>query len=263
MLHLGKAGVTLDDNPRFLLWLNYVDMYSGLRYRSFSDDQVLQLLQKSNSDEQLVALLQSLRKVPSRKASAEQMQIYLFEESAASRELLNAAWLQSRETPENVYKMLHLERARLNVGKLEENSKFLQWFKYTEMYWPPAERDVRTFNFLVEKYGKTNFHLAPLLQSLKQTSNLDNLGDNLQNFLFMTWLDKNFTPKFVQSQLALPWGTTIFKLPKNDVLYRALEEYTIYYTARRGKEDVQKIVNGLFANDMPDEALAAAMKLLH
>lgn len=72
---------------------------------------------------------------------------------------------------------------------------------------------------------------------------------------------QKFTPRYVGKQLALPWGTTIFALEKDHIFYRALEEYTIYYTARRGGEELLKTVRGLFASNKPDEALDAAMKL--
>ncbi|EGZ21190.1 hypothetical protein PHYSODRAFT_285571 [Phytophthora sojae] len=261
VLHLGEAAAKLDNNPRFLLWLKYVDMYANLKFRSFSDHQIVVLLRKSHSDEKLVTLSQSLRRIPARKNLAEMMQRYLIEDSASSRPLLIAAWRESLETPDEVFKILYPNGATLPADKLPDNSQFLQWFKYTETYWPVDTRDLSTFKFLEQKFGDSDMHIALLFQAVKQRQELETLGDSLQSLLFNTWVDKKFTPGFVQSQLALPWGIAIFKLGKGDVFYRALEEYTIHYTGKLGGKEVLKTVRGLFANDKPDEALAIATNL--
>ncbi|EGZ21213.1 hypothetical protein PHYSODRAFT_285572 [Phytophthora sojae] len=261
MLRFGEAATKLDDNPRFLLWLNYVDMYRKLELRSFSDEKIIHLLLKFQSEARLVSLSLSLREIPARKNLADLMQFYLVEGSASSRKLLNEAWLKSRETPQSVFKILRLDRARLPVDKLPDNSKFLLWFKYCEMHWPAGERDLRTFKFLQSYYDDSEMHIALLFQAVQQRPELGDLGDNLQSFLFKKWVDKKFTPGFVRSKLALPWGTAIFKLDKDNVFYRALEEYTVYYTAIWGDQKVLKTVRGLFANDEPYEALAVAMSL--
>ncbi|KAG6611490.1 pleiotropic drug resistance protein ABC superfamily [Phytophthora cinnamomi] len=172
------------------------------------------------------------------------------------------AWLKSGDTPEEVFNILLLQETKIKPFKLEDNSRFLPWFKYTEMYHrTSAEGDLQTYNFLRSRYATSEFELAPLFQSLKQMPGMDALGENLQSFLFLSWMKKGFKPKFVQSQLSLPLQTTIFELPKDHVLYRALEEYTIFYTASRGGEQVLKTVRGLFADNKPYEALTTAMKV--
>ncbi|GMF46870.1 unnamed protein product [Phytophthora fragariaefolia] len=193
------------------------------------------------------------------------MQIYLFESSPHSRKLLNEPWLKSRESPENVFNMLHLSGARLN-GDLKESSKLLQWFRYTELYRSSmgshSFTDFEAYQFLRSVFQNGKIDLSLLFQSLKQTSGLEKLGDNMQTFLFQSWIrNDNFTPKYVKSQLALPWGTAIFELRKDDVMYRTLEEYTIFYAEKRGGHDAIRAVRTLFTEDKPNDALALAKKL--
>ncbi|EGZ21194.1 hypothetical protein PHYSODRAFT_299032 [Phytophthora sojae] len=201
--------------------------------------------------------------------------------SPSAQKVANKLWLKSQTDPTLVFNMLHLGEASVKLDenprfllwlnyvdtgqdKLKDNSKFLQWFQYSKTYWSTVSRDpsdLQTFNSLLNKYKYSEIELVRLFQALKQRPELATLGDNLPTFLFKKWLDKKFTPRYVGKQLALPWGTTIFALEKDHIFYRALEEYTIYYTARRGGEELLKTVRGLFASNKPDEALDAAMKL--
>lgn len=78
-LRLGEASVTrLDDNPKFLQWLEYVDLYRAkLGKHWFSDLDVFNLLKKTTPEAELAALLQSIKQVPGMKKSADMMQQFL------------------------------------------------------------------------------------------------------------------------------------------------------------------------------------------
>ncbi|KAF4134330.1 RXLR phytopathogen effector protein WY-domain [Phytophthora infestans] len=110
-VHVVKSGAKLDGNRSFLVWFLYVKQYRIKRGGDFfyGDDVLLDLLRKTKSEEELVRLFQSLRQNPAFKDIAEKMKIDMVLSSASSHRLVNAAWLNSRETPEEVFKILRLK----------------------------------------------------------------------------------------------------------------------------------------------------------
>ncbi|KAE8883908.1 hypothetical protein PF002_g26758 [Phytophthora fragariae] len=233
ILRLGEAGAKLDDNPKFLQWLKYVEKYSNLQYRSYSNNKVFDLLRKTNSDEELVVLFQSLRRASGMEDVADSMQRILFLSSPSIHRLLNEAWLKSHETPVNVFNIL-----RLGEPKAERNSMLLQWLKYTEMYRSTMGGDAfstsKTYQFVLDAFPeKLPSQFAELFQLVKRTPDLKNLGGKMQNYLFKSLVDEKFTPETFRGQLGVPGVTPVFELRKDDSVYKALEDFTVFYTVER------------------------------
>ncbi|KAE9291519.1 hypothetical protein PR003_g25011 [Phytophthora rubi] len=259
-LRLHTSGAKID-KPTFLQWMQHVEKYRAEKgFYSFSDLRVFELLRASKSDEELVALFQALRRLPGKKDFANQMERFLFESSVPSHKLLIKAWLKSGQTPADTFYILNLRDARF-----EGNQKFLQWLRFTEEYKASVRggkhSDLRTYNFLMrERPLELDLYFATLFQWVRQTPDLKKVGENLQTYLFQSWVSRGSSPKSIGSLLAIPDGNYVLMLPKDDARYKALEAYTIYYAAERSGQTAKKAVTDLFAMDKRVEALAAAMK---
>lgn len=71
--------------------------------------------------------------------------------SASSHRLVNAAWLNSRETPEEVFKILRLKGEAFE--SLNRSHLFIQWLRYTKSYRAVVDdliNDVQTLNLLLK-----------------------------------------------------------------------------------------------------------------
>ncbi|KAG3095598.1 hypothetical protein PI124_g16003 [Phytophthora idaei] len=63
-LDLRKTGVKLANNPAFLQWVKYVDMYNAKKGNLwFSENSIFKLLQKSKPEAELVVFFHSLQQV--------------------------------------------------------------------------------------------------------------------------------------------------------------------------------------------------------
>ncbi|OWY96336.1 RxLR effector protein [Phytophthora megakarya] len=261
MLNLAHARVKLDNNARFIQWFQYVLRYRQKELRWFDDDKIFKLLQKSKSEDDLVTLFHNLRQVPELKNLADKMQRMLWK-SPSSHELMSQIWLKTSETPNEVFKILNLKSATLDV----HNKKFLQWLRYTELY--RAEKGVNSFSelqtmhFLLDaKPIETQF--GTVFQKLKQFPDLEKLAENMQIYLFERSIHVlKYNPKHFGDLLVnpSPWKSILTE-PKNDATFQTLEAYTLKYAKALGGDDAEGIVKTLFAKDEPIAAIEAAMKV--
>ncbi|KAH7469321.1 RxLR effector protein [Phytophthora ramorum] len=77
ILKLGKAGEKLDENPKFLQWLHYVQSFQ--RQGHFPDYSVYFLLRDHMPEATVATLLQSLKQVPGVELLAKKVQVVQFE----------------------------------------------------------------------------------------------------------------------------------------------------------------------------------------
>ncbi|POM81355.1 RxLR effector family [Phytophthora palmivora] len=258
-LRFAEANVNLNNNPAFIQWLQYV-----LKYRAkndnfgFSNDYLFDILRNAKPEAELVTLFQSLRQVPGMKADT--MQKYMILSSASSHRLMNDVWLKSRQTPTEVFNILGLRNM-----KLEGNPLFIQWLRYTKLYQSNAAfSDLQALTFLKEEKPLLGAPLGIILQSMKGIGDIENLAQSMQTQLFRNWInDAHIKPQAFGYLLAIPYHDWryILNLPKFDLRYTTLEAYTLQYAADRGGEHVLKEVSSLFANNYPEAALVAAMKV--
>ncbi|KAG6970676.1 hypothetical protein JG687_00002489 [Phytophthora cactorum] len=256
-----KAGTKLDETPIFRQWQKYVETYRAKNaVTSFTDFDMFVLLQKTMPDENMVTLLHSLRKTPVMKDHADNMQRILFMMSKTSHKTMNTVWLQSRETPEEVFKILRLAKAPM--GAFDETPELVQWLRYIKMYRDHIKEsvfsDAQIVRFLTEaKPLRSGWEFATLFQSLKDVPDLKKLAENMQTYQFRDLLRMKISPEIVTRMLA---NTDVVRLPKNDHRY-TWEAYILYYAERRGGETMLEKVKTFFTNDNPVDALTAVTKL--
>ncbi|KAL3663567.1 hypothetical protein V7S43_011454 [Phytophthora oleae] len=262
---LAKYSTKLNDNPAFFKWIGYVNKYWTTYGDSlFSEDAMLVLLLKSKPEDELVAAFHSMRSVPEMKNLADKMQTKLFMTSTSSHDAMNQVWLASRESPKEVFGIL-------NIGKrsLKDNPMAIQWLKYIKRYrakiGDSAFSDSEAVLFVMEAtYSVQAQKFGVLLQSFKKIPDLKILAENMQTSLFRQWIDvKKLTPDELGSLMVSPHGSwkTVLRLPKSDPRFQALETYTVQYAARLNEKTMTEKVKMLFANNDPEGALAAAMKM--
>ncbi|EGZ21186.1 hypothetical protein PHYSODRAFT_313506 [Phytophthora sojae] len=166
-LCLGEASMArLNDNPKFIQWLDYVELYrSKWGKRWFTDLEVFNFLRQTTPGAELAAVLQSIRLVPGMKKSAEKMQKFLIRASPpAIHSWLDAVWLGAGETPQSVFNIL-----RLGKTPLADRHQFLQWLRFTEKYkakmGASSYSDRQTLNFLLKGRLTPDVNLAGFFQT--------------------------------------------------------------------------------------------------
>ncbi|KAG3024821.1 hypothetical protein PC128_g8719 [Phytophthora cactorum] len=205
-LRLQEAGTKLDETPIFRQWQKYVETYRAKNaVTSFTDFDMFVLLQKTMPDENMVTLLHSLRKTPVMKDHADNMQRILFMMSKTSHKTMNTVWLQSRETPEEVFKILRLAKAPM--GAFDETPELVQWLRYIKMYRDHIKEsvfsDAQIVRFLTEaKPLRSGWEFATLFQSLKDVPDLKKLAENMQTYQFRDLLRMKISPEIVTRMLA-------------------------------------------------------------
>ncbi|OWZ06019.1 RxLR effector protein [Phytophthora megakarya] len=261
-LHLAEAGVKLDNNPTFIRWLQYVHQYRKKKLSWFNDVEIVELLRKSQSDNDLVTLFHNLRQVPGMKNLADELQGFLLSKSPSSNQLMHQVWLNSDEAPEEVFKILKLQGAKLDV----DNKFFLDWLRYTELY--RAEKGTNTFTELQTMHyvltAKPSTMYEPfgtVFQTLKNFPELKNLAESMQTSLFKKSIQLQVDPKHFGDLLENPatWKSIVAR-PTNDATFETLKAYTLKYAQDLGGNDALGKVKALFASNDPEAALAAAMK---
>ncbi|OWZ08754.1 RxLR effector protein [Phytophthora megakarya] len=262
MLHLGKTIGKLDDNPTFLPWLQYINLYRNKwGDHTFPDDALLGLLKDTRPEDEVVALLQWMKHVPGMKTRAESMQLYLFEylSSSSTHKLMNEAWLQSRENPKNVFRVL-------NRAERVENRGIIQWFRYTELYRAEVKAsysEAQALRFLEDAKASMNgAQIGTLLQAIKEVPDLKNTAERMQSLLFRKFIRVYHTdPRDMASLFMLPWNSwgTILVMNKSDPAYKAWEAYTLQYAASWGGPTLKMQVGQFFAKENPEAALNAVL----
>ncbi|ETM55641.1 hypothetical protein L914_01172, partial [Phytophthora nicotianae] len=130
---------------------------------------------------------------------------------------------ESRETPEEVLKILQLKGAIF-----DDNPLLQQWFRYTEMYRAKMGNKAFTESQILqvlldaqplakeEQSGK-------LFESLKEVPDLKNIAGNLQSYLFQKIiLVKEESSKSYGDSLMKPYDSweSLLKLPKSGMFIR-------------------------------------------
>ncbi|POM78226.1 Secreted RxLR effector peptide protein [Phytophthora palmivora] len=257
MLQLESAGAKLGDTPMFPQWLKYVEMYRARK--GYSDWNMLHLFLKTMPEGDAVKLVHWLRQVPGMKNDADEMQNLLFLKSKNSRKFMRDTWLKAGERPEEVYKILHLEKAPMRA--FSDNAKLYQWLRYIKLY--RAEKynsfsNAQLYGFLIpKKENSMNYgELGALFQMVKEVPDLKNIGEGIQFTLFKILMSKNCEPKRYLSLLEIPYP---FPLKREDPRFRTLKAYTLQFAKERSGKEVLEKVKTLFANGNPEGALTAAV----
>lgn len=246
-LHVVKTGGKLEGNKEFIRWLQYVNRYKATRRVKFGEDELLSLLMKTRAEEELVSLFQSLRQYPDITKMASDMQASMILSSASSHRLINEAWLMSRETPGEVFKILRL--GDNSISRLENNPLFIQWLRYVTMYRAVHGRIWKHYLSVSRLYHNLNF----LIQSLQNFPDLEKLALSLQTHLYRKWMiEIQLTP----SELLGLLETT--RVARSDPKYRNLEAYTMYFAESRGGTPLLNKLKTLFTDVDPYAALSAA-----
>ncbi|KAL3669809.1 hypothetical protein V7S43_005186 [Phytophthora oleae] len=129
---LKLAKTNLQNNAVFEQWLQYVYKFRAAKGENkFSDQRLFNLLWDSHYHaDDLVPLFQSLTHVQGMKSLARTMQLHLFEVAPQNtRNMMNKAWLQGLNTPDDVFHILLLEK-----NALESQQRLPQWLKFAEIY---------------------------------------------------------------------------------------------------------------------------------
>ncbi|KAL3658917.1 hypothetical protein V7S43_016058 [Phytophthora oleae] len=137
MLQLEKAGDTLFQNPLFSAWIKYADDFR-LRY-SETELATMSTLINHYSDETVAKMIMAASEDPSTKMLAKRLQ------SELQRD-----WLFSRQSPNDVFIMMNLDRT---LDKLLENPLFDIWYQYglyvnkmnIKANWNPIAALLRTY----------------------------------------------------------------------------------------------------------------------
>lgn len=247
----------LNDNPKFIQWLDYVELYrSKWGKRWFTDLEVFNFLRQTTPGAELAAVLQSIRLVPGMKKSAEKMQKFLIRASPpAIHSWLDAVWLGAGETPQSVFNIL-----RLGKTPLADRHQFLQWLRFTEKYkakmGASSYSDRQTLNFLLKGRLTPDVNLAGFSSRLTRLD-LKRLGDSLERNLFRRWM-ATVEPKGIARLVNIE--DSITERFKSDPGYKVLEAYTLRFAAEKnGKETLAKVRELLAANNI-NAALTAAVK---
>ncbi|KAG1691573.1 hypothetical protein DVH05_026868 [Phytophthora capsici] len=262
---LKLANTNLQNNAVFEQWLQYVYKFRAANGEDkFTDQRLFNLLRKSqNHPDDLVPLFQSLTHVQGMKDLARTMQLKLFESGYQStRNLMNKAWLQGLDTPDDVFHILLLEK-----NALESQQRLPQWLKFAEMY--KTQNKISSWknelNLLLKTPHEKETEFGLLFQSLKKTEGIETIAAKMEAQLFNRWIKTDtMTPDKVGVMLASPTNTNwkrIFEfLPVTEPRHVLLESYTVAYAASRGGK-VLKSVEKLFANNQPVAALERAIKV--
>ncbi|KAG6974746.1 hypothetical protein JG688_00002891 [Phytophthora aleatoria] len=141
------------------------------------------------------------------------MQPYMILSSASSHKLVNEAWLDSRETPQQVFKIL-----RLKYQTLDSNPLFIQWLRYVKLYKAQPEgasfSDVQVLNILLKKKITSDTEIGTLFQSIKEIPDLE-LAKSLQTHLYRKWMVGSSSRPTLESLLGPIHSRIDFsKLPK-------------------------------------------------
>ncbi|KAF4044442.1 hypothetical protein GN244_ATG03149 [Phytophthora infestans] len=237
----------LDDSTEFMSWLQYVLRYrSKMGETSFSDAIFAALLRNAKPDEEVLELLQSLRRVDGMKGLVDRLQTHLFETYPSMHNLMNGAWLHSRQNPRELFNLV------LPPNGFQDQY-LIQWLRYTEMYKTAMGVDsfpVSQMNELFLRHWSIP-SLVERLQSIKNIPDLEKLAESMQAQVFHGLYAKS-TPKDFQNRWVSPLVT------KSDPLYGTLKEYTLWYAAQRGGEGTVERVKTLFGKNKINAALDAA-----
>ncbi|KAK1942241.1 hypothetical protein P3T76_006563 [Phytophthora citrophthora] len=263
-LRLKEAGSKLDEAPVFHQWLKYVDSYRSMKGNHwFNDLEMLELFRKTMPEENVVTLLHLLRQTPRMKTHADTMQRFLFLKSQSSHQLMLNVWLKAKERPEKVYNMLGL--SNVAMSGYHSNAMVIQWLRYTKLFRDKTSNHafsgIQTVHFLKkERPLLSDWDLATLFQVLKETPDLKRQAENMQMYLFRSWVKDDFKPKSVAMRLAVPYSVDVVSLPKSDPKHLTWEAFTLYFAKYEGGEAMLRRVKEAFANGNPTGALAATVK---
>lgn len=179
------------------------------------------------------------------------MQASMILSSASSHRLINEAWLMSRETPGEVFKILRL--GDNSISRLDNNPLFIQWLRYVTMYRAVHGGDPFANLEALFKRFSTVPQFGTLIQSLQNIPDLEKLALSLQTHLYRKWMiEIQLTP----SELLGLLETT--RVARSDFKYRNLEAYTMYFAESRGGTPLLNKLKTLFTDGDPYAALSAA-----
>ncbi|EEY59965.1 secreted RxLR effector peptide protein, putative [Phytophthora infestans T30-4] len=97
----------LNHSPEFMDWLRYVlKLRRKMGETSFSDAKFASLLRNAKPDEEILELLHAVRRVKGMKNLVDQLQTHLFQIYPSIHNMMNQAWLNSRESPKELFSLL-------------------------------------------------------------------------------------------------------------------------------------------------------------
>ncbi|EGZ21154.1 hypothetical protein PHYSODRAFT_299007 [Phytophthora sojae] len=181
--------------------------------------------------------------------------------SPASRTAMNSAWAKSGVKPEEVYRILRIGQP--GEEAMATSTSFRQWLWYIEKYRVKMGDDAITdlqigtmLNKKVPYLDQVTLFQSVKEQLLKQDSNLivTMLAENLQCNAFQRLIDMNATPARFEMMIDTPLSL----LKKEDIRYRAVETFTLYFAAAKGGDAALKQVKMLLKNNDLKAAVDAA-----
>ncbi|KAL3658914.1 hypothetical protein V7S43_016055 [Phytophthora oleae] len=185
MLQLEKAGEKLFENPLFSAWIKYADDFR-LVHRE-TQLETMTTLMKHYDDDALAKMIMAAYDVPSTKNLARRLHA----------ELLRG-WLQRRETPDDVYFLLKLDKVQ---DKLLETPLFDVWGKFMISYNqmnPKTKYDFVTT--LTYRFGGDK-ELSTMLMAAEKVPSTKAIAAALQDLQIARWLNKMKSPAQVSSFL--------------------------------------------------------------
>ncbi|KAF4149242.1 hypothetical protein GN958_ATG01553 [Phytophthora infestans] len=219
----------------------------------FSTHHLFNLLwRNAESKGDLVQLFQSLSRVEGMKDLAHTMQLYMFQASKSTRNVMNTVWLQAFETPAEVFTTLRLAD---NTFENFNRPNLIGWLRYSKDYSKSVGFSTKdTLDLLMKAPHKRDTDFGLLFLSLKKESSIQKdagvmkLVEKLQAQLFKNWMDSKMTPDLIAGRVVSSATTNwerVFSLPITDPKFKLVEEYTLKYAANEGGDLLARVRNCL------------------
>ncbi|KAH7469378.1 RxLR effector protein PSR2 [Phytophthora ramorum] len=186
LLQLNRGVDNLLVNPNLSIWVKYMN-YLG---KNGHDDEAVMIktFMAHYSDKALSQMLTTAKKVPDTKVVATKLQTELL-----------GAWQTSKKTPEDVFKLLQLDKA---VDGILTNPMLRTWMKYMDDFnLKNPDKETTVIKTFMTHYSDDT--LAPMLMMAKKVPATNSIATKLQSQLFDGWLIAAKSPEDVLMLLKL------------------------------------------------------------
>jgi hypothetical protein len=170
-LKLTNAGDKLLQNPKFVVWLDYVEALGKIS--ADKGAAAIPALAARYGNKELSQMIIAAKAVPSTESVATRLQTQLVR-----------SWFAKRKPQGDVFKWLLLDEA--GAGLLE-SKQFSLWLNYVTKSVPETSRSKAILTTLTNSYGDAR--LAELLISAKAVSSTAATAKTMQNWQVQRWAD--------------------------------------------------------------------------
>ncbi|OWZ15843.1 RxLR effector protein [Phytophthora megakarya] len=203
MVQLSALGGKLNGSPMFTQWLKYANTFREKRGIMMTTKCLICFGKRCQK---------KMLHVPGMKNHADSMLRWLSFESKTSHKVINDVWLNAKVSPEEVFKILQLNRASMTA--FDDNRMLFQWIRYFERY---RESVMKLDNISIydKKLRMTlqknnvmmnDAQFATLFQVIKDAPQLKRIGESMQTSVFKELLSKGFDPSSFSSLLSIPYA---------------------------------------------------------